>query len=89
MDRLRLPAMGYGGGRVGAAIRLGRTGGVDAVIALDPLGLDLLYAQAKCHRPEETIGRALFRNVWVVLSTTHLHPQIDAWEPRWFKLAGS
>ena len=45
-----LLAMGYGGGRHEAAIRLGRTndGGVDAVILLDPLGLDRLYVQAKC-----------------------------------------
>ena len=59
-----LVAMGYGGGRKGAAIRLGRTGdgGVDAVIALDPLGLDLLYAQAKCYRPDHAIDVRLVRD---------------------------
>ncbi len=58
-----LVAMGYGGGRKGAAIRLGRTGdgGVDAVIELDPLGLDLLYAQAKCYRPDHAIDVRLVR----------------------------
>jgi restriction system protein len=59
-----LVAMGYGGGRKGAAIQLGRTGdgGVDAVIALDPLGLDLLYAQAKCYRPDHAIDVRLVRD---------------------------
>ena len=38
-------------------MRLGRTGdgGVDAVIKLDPLGLDLLYIQAKCHAPHRPV----------------------------------
>jgi restriction system protein len=58
-----LVAMGYGGGRKGAAIRLGRTGdgGVDAVIALDPLGVDLLYAQAKCHSRDHAVDVGLVR----------------------------
>src|SRR5262245_26315240 len=38
-------------------MRLGRTGdgGVDAVIKLDPLGLDLLYIQAECHAPHRPV----------------------------------
>jgi restriction system protein len=59
-----LVAMGYGGGRKGAAIRLARTGdgGVDAVIELDPLGLDLLYAQAKCYRRDNAIDVGMVRD---------------------------
>ena len=43
-----LHAMGYGGSR-GTAERLGQSGdgGVDGVIREDPLGLDLIYVQAK------------------------------------------
>ena len=59
-----LLAMGYGGGRRDAALRLGRSGdgGVDAVIRLDPLGLDLLYLQAKCYRPDHLVDVAAVRD---------------------------
>jgi hypothetical protein len=59
-----LLAMGYGGGRKDAAIRLGRSGdgGVDAVIRLDPLGLDLLYLQAKCYKPDHLVDVATVRD---------------------------
>jgi restriction system protein len=52
-----LHSMGYGGSREDAAERLGRTGdeGVDGVIREDPLGLDLIYVQAK--RWENVVGR--------------------------------
>ena len=40
----------------------GRDRGVDVVIALDPLGLDLLYAQAKCYRPDNAIDVGLVRD---------------------------
>ncbi len=52
-----LLAMGYGGGRREAAIRLGgnHDGGVDAVILLDPLGLDRLYVQAKCYSEDNPV----------------------------------
>jgi restriction system protein len=52
-----LLAMGYGGGRREAAIRLGgnNDGGVDAVILLDPLGLDRLYVQAKCYAQDNPV----------------------------------
>jgi restriction system protein len=59
-----LLAMGYGGGRDAAAIRLGRTsdGGVDAVILLDPLGLDRLYVQAKCWERSNAVDIASVRD---------------------------
>jgi restriction system protein len=52
-----LQAMGYGGSREDAANRLGQSGdgGVDGVIREDPLGLDLIYVQAK--RWSNTVGR--------------------------------
>jgi len=59
-----LLAMGYGGGRKVAAVRLGRSGdgGVDAVIKLDPLGLDLLHLQAKCYAPDHLVDVAAVRD---------------------------
>jgi restriction system protein len=52
-----LHAMGYGGSRDDAAERLGQSGdeGVDGVIREDPLGLDLIYVQAK--RWQNVVGR--------------------------------
>jgi restriction system protein len=52
-----LQAMGYGGGRAGAARAVGRTGdgGIDGVIEEDRLGLDTVYVQAK--RWENVVGR--------------------------------
>jgi restriction system protein len=52
-----LQAMGYGGGRAGAARAVGRSGdgGIDGVIEEDRLGLDTVYVQAK--RWEHTVGR--------------------------------
>jgi restriction system protein len=49
-----LLAMGYGRSCPHLAQRLGRSGdgGVDGVVAMDELGLDLLYLQAKRYRPE-------------------------------------
>ena len=49
-----LLAMGYGRSCPNLAQRLGRSGdgGVDGVVAMDELGLDLLYMQAKRYRPE-------------------------------------
>jgi restriction system protein len=50
-------AMGYGGTRKDAGEALGRTGdeGIDGIIKEDPLGLDIIYLQAK--RWECTVGR--------------------------------
>lgn len=52
-------AMGYGGSRADAAKKLGKTGdeGVDGVVNEDPLGLDVVYLQAKRYAPENVIGR--------------------------------
>lgn len=52
-----LQALGYGGGRAGAARAVGRSGdgGIDGVIEEDRLGLDNVYVQAK--RWEGTVGR--------------------------------
>jgi restriction system protein len=49
--------MGYGGSRKDAGEALGRTGdeGIDGIIKEDPLGLDIIYLQAK--RWEGTVGR--------------------------------
>lgn len=49
--------MGYGGNRKDAGEAIGRTGdeGIDGIIKEDPLGLDIIYLQAK--RYEGTIGR--------------------------------
>lgn len=52
-------AMGYGGTRNSVAKRLGKSGdeGIDGVVNEDPLGLDVVYIQAKRYAPENTIGR--------------------------------
>jgi restriction system protein len=49
-----LVAMGYGNGHRALARKLGRSGdcGVDGVVAMDELGLDLVYVQAKRYRPQ-------------------------------------
>jgi restriction system protein len=49
-----LLAIGYGRGQRDLAKRLGRSGdeGVDGVVAMDELGIDLVYFQAKRYRPE-------------------------------------
>jgi len=52
-------AMGYGGDRGSVARRMGRSGdgGIDGIINEDPLGLDVLYLQAKRNGPDNTVGR--------------------------------
>lgn len=54
-----LLAMGYGGSKKEAAERLGKSGdgGIDGVIKEDPLGLDIIYLQAKRYAKDNTIGR--------------------------------
>lgn len=49
--------MGYGGSRKDAGEALGRSGdeGIDGIIKEDPLGLDIIYLQAK--RWDNTVGR--------------------------------
>lgn len=52
-------AMGYGGTRESVVQRLGKSGdeGIDGVVNEDPLGLDVVYIQAKRYAPDNTIGR--------------------------------
>ena len=54
-----LVAMGYGGTRKDAARAIGRSGdeGIDGIIKEDPLGLDVVYLQAKRYQPGNSIGR--------------------------------
>lgn len=54
-----LLAMGYGGGRADLAQALKTTDdhGIDGIIKQDPLGLDIVYVQAKRYQAESTIGR--------------------------------
>jgi restriction system protein len=51
--------MGYGGSRKDAGEALGRSGdeGIDGIIKEDPLGLDIIYLQAKRWDPSRTVGR--------------------------------
>lgn len=51
--------MGYGGGREEMGKALGRSGdgGIDGVIKEDPLGLDVVYMQAKRYAPGNSVGR--------------------------------
>jgi restriction system protein len=52
-------AMGYGGNRQIVAQRLGRSNdeGIDGVVNEDPLGLDVVYIQAKRYAKDNTVGR--------------------------------
>jgi len=52
-------AMGYGGTKQIVAQRLGRSGdeGIDGIVNGDPLGLDVIYLQAKRYAEENTVGR--------------------------------
>ncbi len=52
-------AMGYGGSRANVVQRLGKSGdeGIDGVVNEDPLGLDVVYIQAKRYAADNTIGR--------------------------------
>jgi restriction system protein len=52
-------AMAYGGTRGNVVQALGKSGdeGIDGVVNEDPLGLDVVYIQAKRYAAENTIGR--------------------------------
>jgi restriction system protein len=52
-------AMGYGGSRASVVQRLGKSGdaGIDGVVNEDPLGLDVVYVQAKRYAAANSIGR--------------------------------
>jgi restriction system protein len=51
--------MGYGGTRASVIQKLGKSGdeGIDGVVNEDPLGLDVVYIQAKRYAADNTIGR--------------------------------
>jgi restriction system protein len=82
-----LVAMGYGSRRADMAQRLGRTGdgGIDGFVALDELGLDLIYIQAKRLKPgapvpisdvRDFVGSLDARHAGkgVFVTTTHFSP---------------
>ena len=52
-------AMGYGGTRSNVAQRLGKSGdqGIDGIVNEDPLGLDVVYIQAKRYAADNTVSR--------------------------------
>lgn len=54
-----LVAMGYGERIDGAADHVGRPGdeGIDGVVRQDPLGIDVVYLQAKRYAPDSTVVR--------------------------------
>jgi restriction system protein len=54
-----LVAMGYGERIDGADEHRGRPGdeGIDGVVRQDPLGIDVVYMQAKRYAPDSTVGR--------------------------------
>jgi restriction system protein len=86
-------AMGYGGS--GSGRHLGKTndGGVDGIINEDPLGLDIVYLQAKRYAPGNGIGvdkirefagsldeRGAIKGVFV--TTSHFAPQARQYAER-------
>lgn len=58
-----LIAMDYGDTAADAGIHLGKTGdgGIDGVIKQDPLGLDVVYVQAKRYQPGNVVGEEALR----------------------------
>jgi restriction system protein len=54
-----LTKMGYGGSHADAAAHVGGPGdgGLDGIIQLDPLGLDVVYIQAKRYAADNVVGR--------------------------------
>lgn len=51
--------MGYGGSRENVVQRIGKSGdqGIDGIVNEDPLGLDVVYIQAKKYKRDASIGR--------------------------------
>ena len=68
-----LIAMGYGSRRSDVTQRLGRSGdgGIDGLVALDELGLDLIYIQAKRLKPGEPVPIAEIRDFAGSLEARH------------------
>ena len=52
-------AMGYGGSRkdAGQATQYTQDGGIDGIIKIDKLGLEMIYLQAKRYQASNTVGR--------------------------------
>jgi restriction system protein len=68
-----LLALGYGGRRRDLARRLGRSGdgGVDGIIHMDELGLDMIYIQAKRLKPGSTVAVSAVRDFVGSLDAQH------------------
>ena len=68
-----LLALGYGGRRRDLSRRLGRSGdgGVDGIIHMDELGLDMIYIQAKRLRPGSTVAVSAVRDFVGNLDAQH------------------
>jgi len=66
-------ALGYAGRRRDLARKIGRAGdgGIDAVIALDELGLDAIYLQAKRLKPGSSVSAPQVRDFIGSLETRH------------------
>jgi restriction system protein len=90
-----LTSMGYGGSRANAGRRVGKTadGGIDGIINEDPLGLDIVYLQAKRYAPGNTVGVEKVREFagslvergatkGVFVTTSHFAPAAKAYAER-------
>jgi restriction system protein len=68
-----LLALGYGGRRRDLARRLGRSGdgGVDGIIEMDELGLDMIYIQAKRLKPGNAVAVSAVRDFVGSLDAQH------------------
>ena len=66
-------SMGYGGRRRDLARSIGKIGdgGIDGVIALDELGLDMIYLQAKRLKPGSTVAVSAVRDFVGSLDARH------------------
>ena len=66
-------SMGYGGRRRDLARNIGCSGdgGIDGIIALDELGLDVIYLQAKRLRPGSTVAVSAVRDFVGSLEARH------------------
>ena len=68
-----LLALGYGGRRRDLSRRLGRSGdgGIDGIIEMDELGLDMIYIQAKRLKPSSTVPVSAVRDFVGSLDAQH------------------
>lgn len=86
-------AMGYGGAGGGRHLGRSNDGGVDGIINEDPLGLDVVYLQAKRYAPGNAIGVDKIREFagtldeqgavkGVFVTTSHFAPQARQYAQR-------